>query len=172
MLSRVWLFAIAWTVADQVPLSMEFSNKSFQVFAISSLEASSTTGIRIHGLPHCEQMLYPHRPPEEPTPDSLKIQPLTQSCLEWKSRMSLLCISGRWDAATSKGLPGNDCFRMLISISRWTRRCLCTFKLCKPFLGHNVLSKNVDFCICFCTDQLNLYCQRDFPSEVTSRLWS
>ena len=34
-----------------------------------------------------------------------------------------------------------------------------------------MLSKNVDFCICFCADQLNLYCQRTSHQEVVSSMF-
>ena len=41
------------------------------------------------------------------------------------------------------------------------------FQSCvNAFLGHNVLSVNVDFCIPFCTDPLKLYCQRNSHQEV------
>ena len=74
-----WLFAIAWTVADQAPLSMEFSKQKYW----SDLPFLSPGNLRdtgsIHGLPYCRQMLYPLSHQRNP-PDSLKIQPLTQSC--------------------------------------------------------------------------------------------
>ena len=68
--------------------------------------------------------------------------------------MSLLCFSGRWDAATTQVSQGE----MTVlgrqtpfpgaqqDVSLKIQSCVNTF------LGHNVLSVNVDFCICFSTD--------------------
>ena len=39
------------------------------------------------------------------------------------------------------------------------------------FLGHNVLSVNGDFCICFCTDQLKLHYQRTSHQEMASSVF-
>ena len=101
-----------------------------------------------------------------------KFNHLPKAALEWKSRMSLLCISGRWDAATTKVYQGkwllwdvNLHFQVDKTMSLHFQSCV------NPFLGHNVLSKNVDFCICFCTDQLNLYCQRTSHQEVASSVF-
>ena len=74
-----WLFAIPWTVADQAPLSMEFSKQEYwSDLPFLSPGNLPNTG-SIPGLPHCRQRLYPLSHQRNP-PDSLKIQPLTQSC--------------------------------------------------------------------------------------------
>ena len=57
-LSRVRLFATAWTVACQAPLSMEFSGKSTGVGCHFLLQGIfPTQGLNL-GLPHCRQTLY------------------------------------------------------------------------------------------------------------------
>ena len=77
---------------------------------------------------------------------------------------------GCWNYA---GFPwGNYFFGTSDPNSRCTKRCLpAVSKLCKCILGHNVLSLNVDFHICFCTDQLKLYCQRTSHQKVVSRMF-
>ena len=70
------------------------------------------------------------------------------------------------------GFPrGNDCFGTSDPNSRCTRHFPAVSKLCKCILGHNVLSMNVDFFICFFTDQLKLYYQRTSHQEVASSVF-
>ena len=74
-----WLFAIPWTVADQAPLSMESSKQEdWRDLPFLSPGNLPDTGL-IPGLPCCRQTLYPLSHKRNP-PDSLKIQPLTESC--------------------------------------------------------------------------------------------
>ena len=56
-LSRVWLFAILWTVAHQAPPSMGFSRQEYwSGLPFSSPGVFPTQGSN-PGLPHCRQML-------------------------------------------------------------------------------------------------------------------
>ena len=74
------------------------------------------------------------------------------------------------------GFPrGKDCFGISDPIPSAQEDVSLLFQSCvNAFLGHNALSVNVDFCICFFTDQLKLYSQRTshirsmFLSEDTS----
>ena len=57
-LSRVRLFATAWTVAYQAPLSMEFSRQKYwRGLPFPSPGDLPDQGSNA-GLPHCRQMLY------------------------------------------------------------------------------------------------------------------
>ena len=59
--SRVWLFAIPWTVAPQAPLSMEFSRQEYwSGLPFPSLEWGGVflTWGSNPGLLHCRQILY------------------------------------------------------------------------------------------------------------------
>ena len=70
------------------------------------------------------------------------------------------------------GFPrGNDCFGTSDPNSRCTRHFPAVSKLCKCILGYNVLSMNVDFFICFFTDQLKLYYRRTSHQEVASSVF-
>ena len=70
------------------------------------------------------------------------------------------------------GFPrGNDCFGTSDPNSRCTRHFPTVSKLCKCILGYNVLSMNVDFFICFFTDQLKLYYRRTSHQEVASSVF-
>ena len=57
-LSRVWLFAIPWTVACQALLSMEFSGKSIEVGCHFLLQRIFLTQGSNPSLLHCRQILY------------------------------------------------------------------------------------------------------------------
>ena len=89
-----------------------------------------------------------------------KFNYLTKDVLEWKSRMSLLCFSGRWDAATTQVSQGKmTTLGLETPVPVAPEDISLQFQSCvNAFLGHNVLSMNVDFCISFCTDKLKLYC--------------
>ena len=56
-LSRVWLFAIPWTIAYQGPLSMGFSRNTGVGCHFLLQEIFPTQGLN-PGLPHCRQTLY------------------------------------------------------------------------------------------------------------------
>ena len=89
-----------------------------------------------------------------------KFNYLTKDVLEWKSRMSLLSFSGRWDAATTQVSQGErTTLGLQTPIPVAQEDISLQFQSCvNAFLGHNVLSMNADFCISFCTDKLKLYC--------------
>ena len=57
-LSRVWLFAIPWTVAYHAPPSMGFSSKSTGVGCHCLLQRIFLTQGSNPGLPQCKQILY------------------------------------------------------------------------------------------------------------------
>ena len=82
--------------------------------------------------------------------------------------MSLLCFSGRLDAANTQVSQGE-----MTTFARQTpnpsaqKDVSLQFQSCViAFLGQNVLSVNLDFCICFNPDQLNLYNQRTSHQEL------
>ena len=58
LFSSAWLFAIPWTVAYQVPLSMEFSTQEYWRGCHFLLQGIFPTQGSNPGLPHCRQMLY------------------------------------------------------------------------------------------------------------------
>ena len=112
------------------------------------------------GCPTLQAVVLPSEPTGKPTGVYRKFNYLTKAVLEWESRMSLLCFSGRWDAETIQITQGE-----MTALGRQTpipgaqKDVSLQIQSCvNAFLGHNVLSMNVDFCISFCTDKLKLYC--------------
>ena len=53
--AHVWLFTISWTVAYQVPPSMEFSRQEYWHFLLQGIFPTQGSN---PGLPHCRQTLY------------------------------------------------------------------------------------------------------------------
>ena len=120
------------------------------------------------GCPTLQAVVLPSEPTGKPAGVYRKFNYLTKAVLEWESRMSLLCFSGRWDAETIQITQGE-----MTALGRQTpipgaqKDVSLQIQSCvNAFLGHNVLSVNVDFCIPFCTDPLKLYCQRNSHQEV------
>ena len=105
------------------------------------------------GLPHCKQTLYPMSHQGSPQ-DSLKSQLLTKAVLEFNSRMSLLCFSGRLDVANTQVSQGEmTTFARQTPNSSAQKDVSLQFQsYVIAFLEHNVLSVNLDFCICFNCD--------------------
>ena len=79
LLSRVWLFAVPWTVAYRLLHPWNFPGKSIEVAFHFLLQGIFPTQGSNLGLPRCRQMLFPlsHQGSQL---DSLKIQLLNQSC--------------------------------------------------------------------------------------------
>ena len=66
----------------------------------------------------------------------------------------------------------NDYFWTSYPNSRCMKHVSLQFQSCvNAFLGYNVLSVNVDFCMCFYQDQLQLYCQRTSNQETARRVF-
>ena len=59
--SRFWLFATPWTVAQQVPLSWDFPNKNAGVgchFLLQGIFPTQGSNLRLPCLLHCRRILY------------------------------------------------------------------------------------------------------------------
>ena len=134
------------------------------------LQGNFLTWISYPGLPHGRQMLSPLSHQGCP-PNILKSQLLQEVVLGLKSRMSLCIFLAGYMLQLYRFHRQMTAFERHTPIPSSQKHVSLQFQSCvNAFLGHNVFSVNVDFCIPFCTDPLKLYCQRNSHQEVASRL--
>ena len=96
-----WLFAVPWTVPYRSSIHGIFNVRVLEWFAISFSRGSSRPRDQTqvsHVAGRCFTLWA--------TRIHWKLNHLTKAVLEWKSRMSLLCFTSRWDAATTQILKG------------------------------------------------------------------
>ena len=147
------LFAIPWTVAYQAPPSVEYSKQDYWSGLPFNSQGIFLTQGSNPGHPYCRQMLYPLSH-QGSLLDSLKIQLLNQSCSgmeEQNEPVVFFWQMGCCNYTVSQGemtvlgrqtpFPGAQ-----QDVSLKIQSCV------NAFLGYNVLSVNVDICICFSTD--------------------
>ena len=168
LLSHVWLFATPWTAAYQAPLSIEFSRQEYwSGVAIAFSRGTSRPRDRSR-VSHIASRRFTQWATREAHRIHWRVSYLTKAVLEFNSRMSLLCFSGRLDAANTQVSQGEmPTFARQTPNPSAQKDVSLQFQSCViAFLGQNVLSVNLDFCICFNPDQLNLYNQRTSRQEL------
>ena len=164
LLHEKWSRSVVWAFCNPTDCTLPGSSihgilqaRVLEWLAISFFRGSSWPRDRTQ-VPHVAGRRFTLWTTKEVCQIQWKFNSLTKDVLEWKSRMSLLSFSGRWDAATIQVSQGEmTTLGLQTPVPGAQEDVSLQFQSCvNAFLGHNVLSENVGFYIHFCTDQLKL----------------